>query len=294
MRKVRALYNPRSGFFTNQEGVRSALEENWDIEGIDLTLQLSKNAEDGIAKAKRAIEDGVDTIIVAGGDGMVNSIGSALLGTDTALAVIPTGSGNGFARHFNIPLNPAKAAAALKRGKRQKIDVGLMNGRPFFVTCSLAWDAELAKGFKDSPVRGVIPYFFAGISGYFTYNPQNLQLEIDGEKLDLHEPMLFTVANLTQFGGGAKIAPNAQPDDGELVLVTVPYIEPVKLLGQLFRLFDGSISKVPEISMRSFKQMKVVREGSQSIQMDGELVPAGSEIEIIVDPMALNLILPDL
>ncbi len=138
VRKVRVIINPKSGVWWSVAGVRRVLNEVWDVPGIDLTYQMSKSKEDGIGKARRAVDDGVETIIVVGGDGMVNSIGGVLLDTETALAVIPTGSGNGFARHFDIPLSGERAVKVLKRGRRKRIDVGMIDGRPFFVTCSLA------------------------------------------------------------------------------------------------------------------------------------------------------------
>lgn len=132
VRKVRALYNPKSGLGMNSaETVRAALQETWDVPGIDLTYQVSKSAEDGIAKTRRAVEDGVDTVIVIGGDGMVNTIGSALVGTDTALAVLPAGSGNGFARHFDIPLQLEKASKLLFEGSVNILMSALSMTAPF-------------------------------------------------------------------------------------------------------------------------------------------------------------------
>jgi len=293
VRKVRALFNPRSGLWWNRQGVQNILEGIWDIPGIDLTYQISRNREDGIEKAKRAVEDGVDTIIVVGGDGMVNTIGGTLINTKTALAVIPAGSGNGFARHFNIPLSPEKAAKVLKIGHRMKIDVGFAAGRPFFVTCGLAWDAELTRGFNESPIRGIIPYVFAGISGYFRYIPQNFKLLLDGAPRQVEKPMLFTVANLTQYGGGAMIAPDARPDDGYLVLVIVPYMDPVYLLSQVRRLFDGTISEASNVTMQRFKKLEVFRERPDPIQADGELLPVEKDFTIEVHPAALEVIVPE-
>jgi len=209
IRKVRALFNPKSGLWTSLSLTLRAVEKYWDVEGIDISYQVSKSAEDGINKTKRAVDEGIDTIIVIGGDGMVNSIGGALIGTGVALAAIPTGSGNGFARHFDIPRDMEAASRKLVNGKRMKIDVGYVNEHPFFVTCGLAWDADLVKGFEESPVRGILPYVFAGIYHWFTYEPQKFIVTLDGETSEIENPVVLTAANLTQYGGGAKRAPNA-------------------------------------------------------------------------------------
>ncbi len=292
VRRVRVLINPRSGVWWSFEGVRKALDETWDVDGIDLAYQVSRHVRDGVAKARRAIEDGVDTLIVVGGDGMVNTIGGALVGTDTALAVIPAGSGNGFARHFGIPLTPERAVKVLKEGRREVIDVGIANERAFFVTCSLAWDADIVRGFEESPVRGILPYVFAGIYRFFTYEPQDFTLVLDGETLLAKEPLVLTVANLTQYGGGAKIAPDARPDDGHLELVMVPKSAAPKLLPELHRLFTGTISQVPMVTMRRFKRMEVHRSRPDPIQVDGELIDAPEQFTIEVRPAALQVIVP--
>lgn len=293
VRKVRVLMNPKSGIFSTFGGIQSALERFWDHADVDLSYQFSKSAEDGKAKTRRAIDDGVDTILVAGGDGMINSIGSVLIGSDVALGVIPTGSGNGFARHFNIPLIPEKAAQALANARRQRIDVGTANGRPFFVTCSLAWDAALVRTFDKSPVRGILPYVLAGAYELIAYKPQPFEVKIDGNGAKwFDDPLVFTLANLTQFGGGARIAPNACPDDGALELVVLERKDAPFLLGDLHRLFDGTVDQVSRVHSIRFSELDVHREKPAPVQVDGELMPATDDVSVRVLEKALTVLVP--
>ncbi|HEX05143.1 MAG TPA: hypothetical protein ENH10_08335, partial [Bacteroidetes bacterium] len=247
-RNVLALFNKHSGTGFRSSELFKSLRSSWDNSPeINLAYQESKSIEDGRFKVRQAIASGVDTIIVVGGDGMVNSIGSQLVGTDVKLTVLPAGSGNGFAHHFDIPTQMEKAAKALRHGRLIKVDVGYINDHPFFVTTSLAWDADLVDGFEKSPMRGVAPYIFAGIYKYFTYEPQKYTLIVDGKEKVIERPLLLTIANLSEYGGGAKIAPNAHADDGQMWLVAVPHMEAYELLPKLRRLFDGSINKIPEL-----------------------------------------------
>jgi len=177
--KVRVLINPNSGIGSSFTHTRDALLRHWDLLGTDLTFQFSKSKEDSKTKVQRAIDDGVGTLLVAGGDGMINTIGSLLLGSEIAMGIIPTGSGNGFARHFDIPLDIVKATIALANAKPLAIDVGFANDIPFFVTCSLAWDAALVSAFEKSPVRGILPYVFAGVYEFFEYQLQPFTLILD-------------------------------------------------------------------------------------------------------------------
>ncbi len=293
VRNVLALCNPESGQGSKIVEAFRALSTSWDaIDGVNVFYQESRSVEDGRAKTCRAIQAGVDTIFVVGGDGMINSIGADLIGTDVKLAVLPAGSGNGFARHFDIPTRFEKAAKALLNGRTMKIDVGYLNDHPFFVTASLAWDADLVSGFEKSPIRGIAPYVFAGIYKYFTYEPQSYTLTIDGNDRKINRPLMLTIANLTQFGGGAKIAPNARADDGMLSLVYVPHMEPLDLVPKIYRLFDGSVNKIPELETVQFKNLRVVREREDPVQVDGELINVGVDIRVEVKPQALNVVVP--
>ena len=291
--KVRVLINPNSGIGSSFTHTRDALLEHWDLPGTDLTFQFSKSKEDSKDKVSRAIEDGVGTLLVVGGDGMVNTIGSLLIGTDVALGVIPTGSGNGFARHFDIPLDSPKAVAALAGAQLKTIDVGFANETPFFVTCSLAWDAALVNAFEKSPVRGVLPYIFAGVYEFFEYQIQPFTLIIDGGKeIHIKDPQLCTIANLTQYGGGAQIAPGAKSDDGLLQLVTIRRRDFAKILPMFGKVFDGTIDRMKEIETHSFQTLTVRREKEGPMQFDGELVTAPAEVRFRVQPRALNVLVP--
>ncbi len=291
-RKVRVLLNPKAGVWWSYESMLDTMEKAWGRE-VDLTYQFSHSAADGQAKTRRAVRDGVDLVLIVGGDGMVNSIGAALLGTETALGVIPAGSGNGFARHFGTPLEPDKAVRALTRATRQRIDVGEANGHVFFVTCSMAWDGALVRTFQKSPVRGVLPYVFAAVYEYVEYAPQAFSVQLDkGARLHVPDPMVFTVANLTQFGGGARIAPRACADDGFLELVVIRKKDFPLLVTRLNRLFDGTLHRLQGVLTRRFKNLRVQRERSAPIQVDGELVETGAVVEVTVKSRALSVLVP--
>ncbi len=291
--KVRVLINPNSGLGSSFVRTRDALLDHWDLPGTSLTLQFSKSKEDSRCKVQQALDDGIGTLLIAGGDGMINTIGSLLIGTDVAIGVIPTGSGNGFARHFDIPLDPAKAVAALAGAQAQPIDVGFANGHPFFVTCSLAWDAALVNAFEKSPVRGVLPYVFAGVYEFFEYQPQPFTFTLDGrEKFTIEDLQLCTIANLTQYGGGAQIAPDAKSDDGLLQLVTIRRRDFPRALSMIGKLFDGTIDRLREIDTRSFNELTVQREKEGPMQLDGELLSAPAEVHIHVQPRALKVLVP--
>jgi len=291
--KVRILINPNSGLGGALDEIREALINHWDKPEADLAIQFSLSKEDGQAKARRAVEEGIGKLLVVGGDGMVNSIGSVLIDTDTALGVIPSGSGNGFARHFDTPLDLAKATKALASAQSQRIDVGYADEHPFFVTCSLAWDAALVKEFEKSPIRGVLPYVFAGVYKFFEYRPQPFSIRLDDkEEITIEDPLVCTIANLTQYGGGAQIAPGAKADDGKLQLVTLRQRDLPWILPMLGKVFNGTLDELKEIKTRSFTTLTVCRKEAGPMQLDGELISAPATVKISVRPRALNVLVP--
>lgn len=291
--KVRILVNKKSGLLWSFEAIQRTFDRYWDTPGNDLSYQFCRDPEDGRAKARLAAEQGFDILLVVGGDGTVSTAGSALIGSDTALGVIPMGSGNGFARHFGIPLKPEDAARVLAQGSIRSIDVGTVNDRPFLVTCSMAWDAAIVRSFEKSPMRGVLPYVFAGVYEFLEYDPQPITATLDSEEvLEFPDPLVFTVANLTQYGGGAVIAPNAKHDDGRLDLVVARHQDIPVLFGNIMKLFKGAIHEIPAVIYRRFSSMSIKRGHAAPIQIDGELVDADQEFQIGVASSALKVIVP--
>ncbi|MFC1498950.1 diacylglycerol/lipid kinase family protein [Verrucomicrobiota bacterium] len=292
-KRVLVLINPKSGLYTSFSMMRRAFDAAWEKKETEIFYQFCQSRKDGIKKAKRAVEDKFDSVLVAGGDGTVSTIGRILVSTDVSLGVIPTGSGNGFARHFGIPLWPEKAVRALAESTVKQIDVGVVNETPFFITCSMAWDAALVRSFEQSPIRGIVPYIFAGVKEFLEYKPQKIDAEIDGaETVTFPDPMVFTIANLTQYGAGARIAPQAEADDGYLELVSTRHQDVPKLIANIGMFFAGSVDKIPEVETKRFKKLRIRREHEAPIQVDGELIEASQEINVKVIPGALKVLVP--
>lgn len=293
VRKVRVLINRKSGVGWSLDHLLRAFDAHWEKPGCEISYQFTQSKEDALFKTRSAIDEGVDTLLVAGGDGTVNSVGEQLIGTPVTLGVIPLGSGNGFARHFDIPLNPASAVEALAAAQERDIDVGFVGTSPFLVSCSMAWDAAIVRTFEKSPVRGVLPYVFSGFVEFFEYKPQAAVIELDGDEvIELAQPMIITCANLSQYGGGAVIAPEASADDGMLDLVWAEKEHMPMIIANLGNLLNGSVSGLPHVQYRRFKKMQVRRKDPAPIQLDGELVEWGNTVEVEVRERALRVLVP--
>jgi len=293
---IRVIINPKSGVAPplTISAMLKATQDAWEDGQRTISYQFSQSPEDARKKTRQAIEDQVDTVAVVGGDGMVNMVGSEMLGSNIPIAVIPTGSGNGFARHFGIPLQLSKAAETLNRGHVIEIDVGEVNNEHIFlVTCSMAWDADVLKQYEKIPARGVLPYWLSGVVGLIEFQPQNISVSADGaEMADYEKPMICTIANLNQWGGGAKIAPQACADDGIMELVITERKDSFVIATNLYKLFMGTVDQVPEVKTTPFSTLEVVRERPSRIQLDGELVDCDANLSVKVLPKALKVLVP--
>jgi diacylglycerol kinase family enzyme len=157
----------------------------------------------------------------------------------------------------------------------------------------MAADAALVRYFEKSPVRGILPYVLAAAYEMFEYKPQSFELVLDGrERLRIDEVLVFTVANLTQFGGGARIAPQALADDGLLEMIALPRAAAANVLEGVPRLFNGTIDRLPGIVTRRFHRLDVRRRYPSVIQVDGEAVDTAAEVSVRVRRKALNVLVP--
>jgi len=290
---VRVFVNRRSGSGWSFDAVEEAFERHWADIADSITYQFPSSREQTVAWTHRALAEGVDCFVVAGGDGTVSSVGVELVGKPACMAVIPVGSGNGLARHFSQSMRPAESVAQLARGRLYGMDVGVVDGRPFLVSCSMAWDAALVQTYNRSPVRGVWSYVFAGVYEFFEYRPQPIHAVVDdAEEIELERPILFTVGNLSGWGGGALIADDARGDDGLLELAAARQRDAPVLFANIAEVFEGGLKDVPRVVFRRFRRLRVRRSDPHPIQLDGELVEAGRDIEVTVRPNALRVLVP--
>lgn len=175
--------------------------------------------------AREAVHKEVSVVVAVGGDGTVNETAAGLTGSKTPLGIIPTGSGNGLARHMNIPLKGKQALRFLFENYHTplKIDTALLNDRLFLCTAGTGFDAHISQLFADSKTRGLQTYARIALREFRTYTAGRYRIRIDNEKPFEENAFLITVANASQFGNDIMIAPEADIQDGFLDMrIVVP------------------------------------------------------------------------
>lgn len=290
-RKLRIIINPVSGTGKQKKAAR-LLNERLDSERFDAETVYTEYHRHAHELAKEAVQQGCDAVVIVGGDGSINEVGSALAGTGVALGIIPAGSGNGLAGSLQVPLNIAKAVENLNNYRIRTIDTGIANGIPFMNVAGVGFDAYVANKFHKAKLRGLWKYFLVGIRSLSEYRPQRFIFEADGRKFE-RVANVISVANSPQYGNNALIAPNALVDDGMLDLVICNDTTMLNSLGLIIRLFLHNIHKSPLVKTVRCKELTIIQERNDPSHLDGDPFELGQKLHFTVNPLSLKVIVPN-
>ena len=292
MSKKRILFivNPISGH-RDKRRFREHVASVLGGENITYEIAFTERAGHATELAETAAGK-YDIVAAVGGDGTLNEVARGLVGTDTALAVIPCGSGNGLARCLHIPLNTDKALRLLTQGRIQRIDTGTVNGQIFLSVAGIGLDAQTAQDFAQDPRRGFITYAHYAVSNYLHPKPETVSITFDGREPITCSPMLITFANSNQFGYNAVIAPHASLQDGLLdtCILTRPPLPVVPDI--VAKLMDGRIDKSRYLKEVQAAHITVERPAAGVVNIDGEPVMMDDNLDIRIEPLNLKVLAP--
>ena len=287
------IINPISGTHGKEE-IPLLIEENINRDIFDYQLETTEYAGHAAEIAKRCANEGVDIVVAVGGDGTVNEVARSIVHTQTALGIIPCGSGNGLARHLCLPLEPRKAIALINRCHIESLDYGVINDLPFFCTCGMGFDAFISLKFAEAGKRGPITYVENVLKEGLRYQPETYEVE-DETGIHKHKAFLIACANASQYGNNAYIAPGATMKDGMLdVIIMEPFdaLEAPQIAADLFMKTLGNNSKIK--TFRS-KSIHIHRKQPGAIHYDGDPVMTGNEIDVHIEKSGFLMVTnPDL
>lgn len=286
------ILNPCSGHVRRKPKLPSQIRAFIKANALDAELKFTEHAGHATELAFEGSKAGIKLVVAVGGDGTVNEVASALVNSETALGIIPLGSGNGLARELGIPLGLQKALSNLLTGRLRRIDAGLANQRYFFCTAGTGLDSVVVHKFNQRVRRGFLAYLQEGLRAWKTYKPFSYKLSLDEGPSFEKTALLLTVANASQFGNNAKIFPEAKIDDGILGLTVMPQLSTLKTLLSVLRLFRGTLSKTREIEFYQGRSLQLVGQGSGIFHVDGEVVPYSASITFKLLPLALTVCCP--
>lgn len=286
--KYLLIVNPISGPRNNASRLISDVVRLVEGAGHAVIPKITSGPGEGYLLAKEGLHEDYDVVIACGGDGTVNEVGMALLGTDMPLGIIPNGSGNGLARELRIPMTLEKAVDVLLRHETMRIDTCTCNGEPFFVTCGIGFDGKVTYAFHQQEGRGVVNYISGSVSSYIDYTSGDYEVTIDGNKYAT-KAFLIAVANASQYGNNAYIAPTASMNDG-LLNVTVIKDFPKDEAGAIaFRLFKGDLYENRYAELYEGKDITIETSEPMLYHIDGEPRNATKSLHVTVVPGNLTV-----
>lgn len=266
----RVLVNPASG----RGKSRRALAELQRLAArAGCELRISRGVQDLVDQARSSVEDGVERLLVAGGDGTFHHVAQGLATTACALGIIPLGRGNDFAAELGVPTEPAAAFQFAADGPVRTIDLGRVQDRYFTGYCGVGFDSEAARYAHEAPafLQGTLAYIYSVLRTLLVFRAPGMTVRHD--RGEFRQPAMFAVAcNISRFGGGMRIAPDARCDDGALDLVLARELGKIALLRVFPKVYTGDHVGHPAVEIHRTGSLTVGVDRPVAIACDGETV----------------------
>ena len=284
------IVNPISGFGWGKD-LPHKLKSMSEYKDVDYEVAFTEYRGHGRKLVEEARETGRYThIVAAGGDGTVNEVGVALMGSDIALGIIGLGSGNGFARHLGYSIFMHRALRQVLTDQYEQVDVLQMNDKYALNVNGVGFDAEVAHAFNKSKWRGPISYMYYIIRLYFKYPEKRYKITSGGEVMRV-KCFILSFANSSQDGNNAFIAPLASVRDGlmDICILRRPAILDILLF--VFTLINKNIYRLS--FFKEFQCEEAVVEGPISkVHVDGDAYKMSSPLHLKMHKGVLKVVVP--
>lgn len=281
------IINPISGLGKQKtvEGViREVLDDSLYNYRFSYTEYKGHAEEIAREESKRA-----DFIVAVGGDGTVNEVSRGLINSNAIMGILPAGSGNGLARHLNIPLKIKRSTALLNDPRIVNIDTIQINDTSMVNVSGIGFDAFISHEFAKASTRGPLQYVQLVIQEYPKYKSKTYNLEIDGER-HKWKAFLLSFANSSQYGNNAYISPTASTKDGLIDVCVIKHFPLYQAPAIAFSLFDKTIHKNKYDKVIQGRHIKVLNKGKIQMHIDGEPYSFNGNVDIKIQPASLKIV----
>ena len=290
-KKICFIINPVSG--TASKGrLPGLIKKMLSPDLFEVEILKTEYAGHATELTRKALDEGFDFIVAAGGDGTVNEIARTMIHSNAALGIIPLGSGNGLARDLGISMVTKKAIETIIAGNVITIDYCKANNFVFFCTCGVGFDANVSERFSEEKKRGPISYVKSAITEYIKFRPDTYTITLDDGSTIEEKAFLITCANASQYGNNAYIAPNANIRDGKMDIVMLAPLHPIDVGPITIQLFTRQIVNNNRVSHFRSEKVTIKRTKPGPMHIDGEPFHAEEEIVIQTIPAGLHVIAP--
>ena len=290
-KKIRCIINPFSG-----NGKRTDLTESlqkWaKSEQVDLDIIYTKGMGHATELTQEAVQNRYFAVIAAGGDGTLHEVSKALVNTDTAFAVIPQGSGNGFCYHLGINRSVDKALEYISKGEIRTIDSGIINQDIHFINLAgIGLDGKVAYLTKMNTTRGFFPYFINAVSESVNFKFQKLHITLDEDIID-DDFALVEIANGSIYGYGFNIAPKASLSDGLFDVLLIKKTMVLKYLSLIPKMLSKDIDASPFVTYKRCRKVAISTDQAYYYHLDGEGHLGSGNLNFEILPNSIKILAP--
>lgn len=292
MEKQRILFivNPFAGS-NSKHNISEQIHKYLDQTKYDCHIKFTGYPQHGHELALHAVDEGIDIIIANGGDGTVNEVASAIVGSNSTFGIIPGGSGNGFSMHLGLGRSFQKAMKAINDGKIINIDTCKLNDSFYVNVAGLGFDARIAFLTKANKERGFTPYFTATLKESIRFKAEQLKIDIDGKIIE-GRFAAAVIANASRYGYSFTIAPTAELTDGELDIILIKEASVPRYFLSAYRFFNKTLHQSKLTEAYKGKKIKITSPNPVYYHLDGEGYDAIKEFTVEIVPQSLKLIIP--
>ncbi len=293
MNKQRLLLiiNPISGT-SKKEGLAEYLMRRLtDSMGMSVDVRITGGKGDANRFATDAVNQGYYGVIAVGGDGTVNEVARALCNSNVVLGIIPSGSGNGLARHLEIPVDINLSLDVIIQNNILACDYATVNDVPFFCTFGMGFDAAVSDRFARQRKRGKMMYIKSALEEFIKYRPKEYTIRANGKEIT-QKAFLVACCNASQYGNNAYIAPLANMSDGLLDIIIIHAGSPISTAMIGVDLFTGYINRNTLIQTFQAPSAIISRVDSSSAHVDGDHVELGNLLDVKCHKEKLKIFVP--
>ena len=259
--------------------------------GLQATLEFTGHPGHATELAARAAAANCPLVFAVGGDGTVNEVATGLVRTETTMGIVPRGSGNGLARHLQIPMNPIRALDQLQAYRQVAMDAMRINGQYSFNVSGIGFDGYIARLFGQNGKRGLSGYASLVLREFPRFREFTIEAQLDGRAMHACA-FILAFANSSQFGNGANIAPAASVCDGRMDICLISKPSYVQTPGFLRRLFMKQLDRSSLVKISRAREFKVIFEQPMAYHLDGEPFEPSRHFSVKLEPACLKILVP--
>jgi YegS/Rv2252/BmrU family lipid kinase len=253
---------------------------------IECSIEYTKARGHATELAREAAS--FDQVVAVGGDGTVNEVAQGLLNSTTPMGILPNGSGNGLARHLKIPINIPKAMAYLMESKPIAMDTFTLNGKLSLNVSGIGFDGHIANIFGKEKKRGFQGYVKHTFNEFFAFKEFEAEMRTGGETMT-KKAFVIAIANSSQYGNNARIAPAASVCD-ELLHISILKKVPPYRMDFVYSFFNGTVDTTSFCEVLETKDLTIRLNEPMSYHVDGEPCGTAQEFAIRLQPASLKML----